>query len=140
MSVDATLRMIIEDFVDNRYMFTAYDVSRAACSNGVDERHRDLRDNVHFLIADIINNTDYTRTLVDLPNVDISPWLYHPSGARISDYAGTPIQADDIQVIGYTIDDDEDNTETKDDSTETNDKQTLGGWWRKIVGRSGDDE
>lgn len=77
---------VIQDWVAKNQMFTAYDVTTQAKSNGADEQHYQMKGIVHDNWAyGFFSRNNYDRTLIDVGD-KIQPWLYHPIGADISSY------------------------------------------------------
>jgi hypothetical protein len=72
-------------------MFTAFDISRTAQNkHGIRERHLNMKNDIHRMFAQGDMQTPdgrpYTRTLIQLPNVPVDPWLYYPTGDDPSEY------------------------------------------------------
>src|SRR5262249_57417937 len=57
---------IVQDWVNEGRMFTAFEVSLAVKEQGVRERHRNMRDQVHEVIFRIGGPKGYSRTLMDV--------------------------------------------------------------------------
>lgn len=81
MSLDPSVRpklaRIIRQWLSENKMFSAFEVSLAAKDNGVRARHRDLRDTVHEVIAEVAEDFAYSRTLMDV-GAPVQAWVYHP--------------------------------------------------------------
>src|SRR5262245_14041871 len=78
---------IVREKVEAAEMFTAFDVSRAARMRGSPERHRHLKHVVHAAFTDGAMGGGYTRTLIRIPGVRRSAWLYHRTEHDPHDYA-----------------------------------------------------
>jgi len=76
---------IVDDWVDNNKMFTAFDVTLKAQELGDTRLHRNLRDDIHDAVAPYVDQGLYERTRVDT-GLKVKPWLYHPVGADVTKY------------------------------------------------------
>lgn len=80
MTVDASVRRmignVVQDFINEGKMFTAFEVSLGVKERGVQERHRNMRDTVHEIIFEYGDPAGYTRTLRDVGAPE-SAWVYH---------------------------------------------------------------
>jgi len=78
---------IVDMWLDEDDMFTAFDVTLQAKEEGADERHRNMKGYVHERMAYHMGRfVDYERTLIPVVGQE-DAWLYHPSDADISEYA-----------------------------------------------------
>ncbi len=75
-SIRRTISQVVQEFLSEGKMFTAFEVSLAVKERGVNERHRNMRDTVHEVIFEIGGPMDYTRTLRDV-GAPIPAWVYH---------------------------------------------------------------
>ncbi len=73
--VRAEIDAVVEDWLRQRRIFTAYEVSRQVHAGGVKMRHRELRDDVHESLQLAAGRYGYTRTLRDVGGSEA--WLYH---------------------------------------------------------------
>jgi retron-type reverse transcriptase len=71
------VQQIIQDKVQAREMFTAFDISREMVRRGSNARHRDLKDMIHLCFERGEMGKDYTRTAIDV-GAPTRPFLYHP--------------------------------------------------------------
>jgi hypothetical protein len=79
------ISLIVNDKVDQGQMFTAFDITKEIRANGTQARHKDIKEIVHELYI----NGDmggYIRSLINIANVTIQPFIYHPNGSDISTY------------------------------------------------------
>src|SRR5437867_1093408 len=77
---------LVADWVRQGRMFTAFEVSLAVKAEGVRERHRNMRDDVHEAIHRAgVARGDYTRTLMDVGAPE-QAWVYHPVGSNPYEY------------------------------------------------------
>lgn len=96
----AKITEVVTDWVDEGRMFSAFEVSLAVKEQGVRERHRDMRDQVHEVIFRVGGPRGYSRTLMDVGAPE-QAWVYHPRTASPYRYrplprgAGHPAPADD---------------------------------------------
>jgi hypothetical protein len=92
MAIDRTVRKHIEDvvreWVAQGKMFSAFEVSLAVKERGVQERHRNLRDTVHQIVAEVGGANGYSRTLCDV-GAPVHAWVYHR--LRDNPYAYEPL-------------------------------------------------
>jgi hypothetical protein len=117
---------VVDEFVGGQKQFTAKDVTdkvkvMAAQAGLLFERHRDLKGTVHNKWADMAA-AGYVRTLVDLPGINVSPWLHSPQGADPQEYVdawvaehGDAVDADNDDVTVDNDDDDDDVTGDEDE-------------------------
>ncbi len=70
---------VVREWIEDRKLFTAFEVSIEAKSRGVNERHRNMKDHVHTAIARIGSAHSYTRTLMDV-GAQTQAWVYHHTG------------------------------------------------------------
>ena len=89
MSISVADRQIIEDvvnnFVNNKWQFTAYNITTVAKQRGANDRHRNLKQAVHDMFAN--GEMDgYTRDLVTIQVANTKAYLYSPVNADVSDY------------------------------------------------------
>jgi hypothetical protein len=75
-SIRRVISHVVQDFVNEGKMFTAFEVSLAVKERGVDERHRTMRDTVHEVIFELGDPAGYTRTLRDVGAPE-QAWVYH---------------------------------------------------------------
>ena len=70
------LANVVNEFISDGKMFTAFNVSLEAKSRGATERHRDMKSEINSLYRnDAMDH--YTRTLIDIPGISEKAWLYH---------------------------------------------------------------
>ncbi len=85
MPLDRTTRQhihdVVQDWVRQGKMFTAFEVSLAVKERGVRERHRNLRETVHEVIFALGGPEGYTRTLMDVGAPE-QAWVYHPPSSN----------------------------------------------------------
>jgi len=74
---------VVDEFVQQQKLFSAYDITREAKSRGATEYHGQMKGQVHARWGDL-QTTGYTRSLVPTPTGDT--WLYHPIHADIQPY------------------------------------------------------
>jgi len=74
--VRAEIDAVVEDWLRERRMFTAFEVSLAVRQGGVNMRHRELRDDVHESLQLFSGRAGYTRTLRDVGG-PVEAWIYH---------------------------------------------------------------
>jgi len=72
----AELEEIAKEWLAERRMFTAFEVSLEAKERGIPERHRDLKGLVHQAVSKVGSSRDYTRTLMDV-GAPVQAWVYH---------------------------------------------------------------
>lgn len=73
-----TIQDVVDQWVTQARMFTAFEISLAVKDRGVQERHRNMKEDVHEIIIDTaIEDGNYTRTLMDV-GAPVQAWLYHP--------------------------------------------------------------
>jgi|TARA_Y100000310_G_scaffold36199_1_gene34099 hypothetical protein len=83
---------IVDEFVVEGRMFTAWDVTQEARKRGADEYHNQLKSAVHARWGDDngrwddLQSNSYGRATVQIPGVAVSPWVYHPVGTDADDY------------------------------------------------------
>lgn len=80
MTLDPSTRrkitQVVKQFTEEGKMFTAFEVSLAVKEQGVQQRHRHLKDTVHEVIFEIGGPLGYTRTLMDVGAPE-QAWVYH---------------------------------------------------------------
>lgn len=69
------IKLVVDKFVGNNFMFTAYDVTKTVRARGIDIKHADVRDEVRRLFRNGVCN--YTNTVVDVGNSNGAPFVYH---------------------------------------------------------------
>jgi hypothetical protein len=78
---DLATEYIVEEVIQEKVrageMFTAYDVTCEARRRGATDRHRAIRQFVHDLHARGRMGPDYARSLIHIPDIGATPWLYH---------------------------------------------------------------
>lgn len=87
MYVDEIIE-VVNDFVEDTKMFTAWDVTtelRKQSKNRI--HHYEVKLEVHR-IFDQGNMVGYNRTLANLPNIALQPWIYHPLNTDPNMYVG----------------------------------------------------
>jgi hypothetical protein len=104
---------IVDEFVVEGRMFTAWDVTQEARNRGADEYHNQLKSAVHARWGDDngrwddLQSNSYGRATVQIPGVAVSPWVYHPVGTDADDYLQTlDAKLDDIDKSDGDIDGD----------------------------------
>ncbi|QDU96735.1 hypothetical protein [Lignipirellula cremea] len=70
------LEEIAKEWMEQRRMFSAFEVSLEAQQRGVRERHRNLKGLVHQAIALVGSTRGYTRTLMEV-GAPVQAWVYH---------------------------------------------------------------
>jgi len=86
--IQAKIREVVAEWVNQGRMFTAFEVSLAVKELGVQERHRNLRDTVHEIIFKVGGPLEYSRTLMDVGAPE-QAWVYHPKA--VSPYRYQPL-------------------------------------------------
>ena len=82
---------VVNDFVNNGTMFTAWDVTLAVRKTvKAKVQHYEVKREVHQMF-DNGNMVGYNRELANLPNVDPQPWIYYPPTADPKTYTGKPV-------------------------------------------------
>ena len=83
--VDA-IESIVLEWTDKEKMFTAFDVTKEAKSQGIQENHHALKTVVHKMF---LNNEmpDYTRQLIEIDGDSAKPFLYFPVNSNPDDYS-----------------------------------------------------
>ena len=81
----AIVEEVIQELVDLNIMFTAFDITVLAKTKGTDQRHEILKQAVHNFYSDG-DMLSYTRTLIEIDNCTIRPFLYYSSNGDPSDY------------------------------------------------------
>src|SRR5215471_15587043 len=77
---------IVQDWVREGRMFTAFEVSLAVKEQGIRERHRNMREYVHqSIFRSGIARGDYSRTLMDVGAPE-QAWVYHSIGSNPYEY------------------------------------------------------
>lgn len=66
---------VVNDFIDKGKMFTAYDVTRAVRSAGIECYHNQVRDIVHTLYKNQEMDCEYSRNAININGA--SPYVYH---------------------------------------------------------------
>lgn len=78
---------VIDTFVGKGKQFTAFDATQEGKNQGTDERHGLLKGTVHARWADgSLQGQGYTRQTIQIPGVNIDPWLYFPASSDPQDY------------------------------------------------------
>lgn len=72
----AELEEIAKEWISQRRMFTAFEISLEANQRGIRERHRNLKGLVHQTLAKVGSTHSYTRTLMDV-GAPVQAWVYH---------------------------------------------------------------
>jgi len=75
-----SVRDVVVDKVGQNEMFTAFDITKALRQNGTQVVHRNIKQIVHALY----NHGDmmgYDRSLINVGNAPVRPFLYHPVSA-----------------------------------------------------------
>jgi hypothetical protein len=85
------IHAVVEEWIAEGKMFTAFEVSLAVKERGVDERHRNMRDFVHEVIFEHGGPANYTRTLMDVGAPE-QAWVYHPMSTN--PYSYRPLDRD----------------------------------------------
>jgi hypothetical protein len=108
MSLDALTQQKIEEVVQlwigEGRMFTAFEVSLAVKERGVQERHRNMKGLIHEVICRLGGANAYTRTVMDVGAPE-QAWVYHRlydnpyTYVPLSRKDQAPVQADDPLVI-----------------------------------------
>jgi hypothetical protein len=84
--VQEKIDAVVAGFLREGRMFTAFEVTLAAKELGVEERHRQLRDNIHATVFRLATpDGNYTRTLLDVGAPE-QAWLYHPIATNPYEY------------------------------------------------------
>lgn len=87
----AEIENVVNDFVNNGNMFTAWDVTLAVRKTvKARVQHYEVKREVHQMFdnGDMIG---YNRELANLPNVNPQPWIYYPPSADPKTYTGKPV-------------------------------------------------
>ncbi len=100
--VQDKIRQAAADWLREGRMFTAFEISLEVKAEGVRERHRNMKEFIHQVLAELGGQHNYTRTLRDV-GAPIHAWLYHKIGDNPFMYR--PLPRHDSQE-----DSDEDNT------------------------------
>lgn len=127
---------IVNSFVADGFMFTAYDVTRSMRKNNIKVLHREVND----VVKSMFNNAkmgDYTRDLFDVGSTSV-PWVYMHPLSDVQDYSpdwmqNNPTQENMRYVYAPTIDnesdededDDEDEGETADATADSTNNDIL---------------
>lgn len=85
MTTDATLNQIITDWTNTGRAFTAYEVSLEAKKQGLQERHANLRDEIHQLMDAALSFGNYRRTNVSVGS-GLTAMLFHPDTYDVNQY------------------------------------------------------
>ena len=105
---------VVNEFVNDNKMFTAFDVTRELRGRVKDRvQHHEVKREVHqmFTSGQVFG---YNRTLANLPGVNPQPWIYHPLAADFTTYNGNPAAVTPVAPspvlpsISSTDDDDDD--------------------------------
>lgn len=89
-SVEQVTRRVIDNLVDQGFMFTALDVSNAVKDHLPGVRHREVSPIVRSLFEDAAMGDDYTRTEISVTAGarQVSAFLYHSEDDEAQDYDG----------------------------------------------------
>jgi len=74
---------VVEDWVDDEKMFTAFDVSVEAKKRGAQCRHREMKSTIHELMR---YNSNYRKQTLQVRGAYTKPFVYLPHGSDISEY------------------------------------------------------
>lgn len=94
------LDQVVSDFIRDRFIFTALNVSREAQKNrGVTLRHLEMKNEVHRNYADGQMEYDdngstrqFERRLVTIPGIRDQVWAYYPEGVNPDNYDLTALK------------------------------------------------
>jgi len=87
---------VINDWVGEQKQFTAFDVTCEAKARGAAEYHSQLKSAVHRSWPLLFEASGYARQTIDIPDVDIPPWLYYPDSTDPQEYLDAlAIESDD---------------------------------------------
>jgi len=75
---------VILEKINKKEMFTAFDVFKEVKKRGLKEKYRDIKKDINSLYFSIM--FDYERSIVHIPNVSISTFIYHPKGTDANKY------------------------------------------------------
>ena len=101
---------VVDEFITQGKMFTAWDVTKVAKQRGADEPHRFLKGAVHGMFADgTLPNSGYSRSIINVGSPP--PWVYHPVNADPQDYEdeilngqGSSSPTDGVQTaVNHTV-------------------------------------
>lgn len=86
-----TIDHVIQEMIDQKRAFTAFEVSLEAKNRGANERHRHMKEYIHkcTVLNDACEFGDYTKTMVDVGNENgqvLRAFLYHPTSYDASGY------------------------------------------------------
>lgn len=87
LDLEDTVRSVVNSFMDSETLFTALDVSNEVKKEMPTARHKDVRNEVRRLFADVIEPAGWARSEIDvkLENGDVvQALLYHPLSASWS--------------------------------------------------------
>lgn len=84
-SANQLIDQIVEEHVQARTMFTAYDVTLESRKRGGNVRHNEARDRVHELFQRGLMGAAYKRTTIDV-GAPAKPFLYHHFSADPGQY------------------------------------------------------
>lgn len=85
-ATETILEKIISKKMETSDMFTAFDISKEAQRNGVKERHRNLKADIHRIANDLLSVHGYEKIIINIPNISGNPFLYHKYGEDTSQY------------------------------------------------------
>jgi hypothetical protein len=86
----ALINDVVNEFVNDGKMFTAYNVTTEVRKRTKDRiAHDEVKRDVHRMFNDG-EMFSYNRSLAMLPGINPQPWVYHPLAADISLYNGQP--------------------------------------------------
>lgn len=105
---------VVNDFVRDNKLFTAYDVTLAVRQKVKDRvQHHEVKREVHKMF-DSGNVFGYNRTLANLAGVNPQPWIYHPLAADPTLYSGSPTCYNPVASVAASlsvVDEDEDESD-----------------------------
>jgi hypothetical protein len=86
--IEAKIEEVIDQKIQNKEMFTAYDVSYDLQNNHqIKERHNNMKHYIHDVMSEHISNYyPYKKSIVPIGGKG-SAFLYHPDSADINTYA-----------------------------------------------------
>lgn len=119
---DLATRTVIEqvssNFVQQGRQFTAWDVTKEVRSQGVREKHNEIKKVVHELFSNGNFGSDYTRSVRQLPNQvsgQPAPFIYHRNYEQPDDYVNAQVSAssddeddDKSSKSSFSVDDHDD--------------------------------
>ena len=107
VTLDEKIQDVIENFMNNKVMFTAFDVTKVLRSNGNDIKHYEIKSKIHDIAIDLMSDYCYERDSVDINVNDkcISTFVYHDENSDPSDYminenedTEVKVETDEVQV------------------------------------------